>query len=273
MMLRQPIGPTRGIVLRLLSVLVLLGLYTALSYHQHQKNPNDTTIPSWSQLAEGVKKIVELNPRHHERWIVVDSEATLTRLFLGLGFGVFGAFILGLAMGCSGSLESFFLPPLSLLAKVPPTAALAVFFVMVGTELEMYVTMVAFGILPTLAQGIYLSVRDVPEQVIHKSYTLGASHFEVIWNVIVRQILPKFIDAVRLQIGPAMVYLIAAEMVCAGVGFGYRIRIQFKKLDMDVVYPYLLLLAVFGYLLDWLLVYLQRRSCPWFAGNAGASDE
>lgn len=267
MMLRQPISSRRRFALRLLSLAVLVGLYTALSQHQHQKNPNDTTIPSWSQLAQGLKKIVEVNPREDERWIVVDSEATIGRLFLGLGVGVLGAFVLGIAMGCFVAFESFLLPPLALLAKVPPTAALAVFFVMVGTDLEMYVAMVAFGILPTLAQSIYLSVRDVSEQIIHKAYTLGASHFEVIWNIIVRQILPKFIDAVRLQIGPAMVYLIAAEMVCAGVGFGYRIRIQFKKLDMDVVYPYLLLLALFGFALDWGLTYLQRKSCPWYQGN------
>ncbi|MEM6731536.1 MAG: ABC transporter permease subunit, partial [Myxococcota bacterium] len=82
----------------------------------------------------------------------------------------------------------------------------------------------------------------------------------------VRQILPQFIDSIRLQIGPAMVYLIAAEMVCAGEGFGYRIRIQFKKLDMDVVYPYLVLLAVFGFLMDWLLRKLQERTCPWYVG-------
>jgi len=44
------------------------------------------------------------------------------------------------------------------------------------------------------------------------AYTLGASHMEVIWAVIFQYVLPKLIDAVRLVIGPAMVFLIAAEM-------------------------------------------------------------
>lgn len=263
-MLRRPISRTKRLILQALSVVLLLGIYTVLSIHQHQINPNDTTIPSWAQLAEGVVKIVEVNERGNERWLLVDTAATGGRLLLGLLVGVLGAFIIGVWMGVAASVEALLIPPLSLLAKVPPTAALAVFFVMVGTDLEMYVAMIAFGVLPTLAQAIYLSVRDVPEQMLHKAYTLGASHFEVIWNVIVRQILPKLIDAVRLQIGPAMVYLIAAEMVCASVGFGYRIRIQFKKLDMDVVFPYLLLLAVAGFALDWSLTLLQRKACPWF---------
>ncbi len=47
-----------------------------------------------------------------------------------------------------------------------------------------------------------------------------------------------------------MVYLIAAEMVVGDVGFGYRIRLQSKLLNMSVVYPYLAMLAAFGFGMD-----------------------
>ncbi|MEO0813111.1 MAG: ABC transporter permease subunit, partial [Myxococcota bacterium] len=244
----------------------IVGLYTLLSHVQHLENPSDTTIPNWSQLGEGIVSIFEVNKRSGERWIVVDGIATAERYFLGMFMSVALAFLLGVGMGRFEAIEAFFNAPLSLAAKVPPTAALAVFFVMVGTDLEMYVAMITFGVAPTLAQSIYLNVREVPDQVLNKAATLGASQFEIVWNIIVRQILPQFIDAVRLQIGPAMVYLIAAEMVCAGEGFGYRIRIQFKKLDMDVVYPYLLMLAIFGFAMDWLLRRIQAKACPWYVG-------
>jgi NitT/TauT family transport system permease protein len=154
-------------------------------------------------------------------------------------------------------------PPLSLLAKVPPTAALAVFFVMVGTNTEMFVAMIAFGILPTLAQSVYLAVKSVPEELLYKARTLGASRGELVWNVVFRYTLPSIIDSIRLQIGPAMVYLIAAEMVVGDVGFGYRIRLQSRLLNMSVVYPYLALLAAFGFGMDYGLRRLQRWSCPW----------
>ena len=188
---------------------------------------------------------------------------------MGMLASVILAFVIGVAMGRYEEVENLFIAPMSLLAKVPPTAALAVFFVMVGTELEMYVSMIAFGVVPTMGQTVFLSVKDVQEQVIHKAYTLGASQIEIILNVICRQILPKFIDSVRLQIGPALVYLIAAEMICAGEGFGYRIRIQFKKLDMDVVYPYLIILAIFGFVTDFLLKVVQRKACPWYQNSRG----
>ena len=256
-----------NLFLGLLSIVVLLLGYTYLSHRQHLANPDDTTIPTWRQLGEGVVTAFEVNPRSGERWVVVDSKATGARLFLGLFFGVLGAVVLGLAMGCVRAVEAFLAPPLSLLAKIPPTAALAVFFVLVGTDTNMYVAMIAFGVLPVLAQSVYLAVKEVPDELRYKASTLGASPMEILWNVILRHILPKMLDAIRLQIGPAMVYLIAAEMVVGDVGFGYRIRLQSRLLNMSVVYPYLVLLAGAGFGLDYTLRFLQRTICPWYAGE------
>jgi len=227
----------------------------------HKENPFDTTIPSFSQLKNGFLKSLSVSKRDDGRWIVIDSKATAYRLFKGLLIGVIGGVIVGMMMGCFPFIEFLLLPPLSFLAKIPPTAVLAVFFVLVGTE--MHVTMVVFGILPSLAQSIYLAVKEVPEELIFKAYTLGASHGEVIFNIIFPQILPKMIDSIRLQIGPAMVYLIAAEMICGDEGFGYRIRIQSKLLNMDVVYQYIVILALSGYVMDYSLKLIQSLLSPW----------
>ncbi len=266
-MIRRPIQRRTGLLLGLASLALCLAAYTWLSHRQHVINPNDTTIPTWSQLGRGVASAVEVNPRSQDRWAVADAKASGFRLFAGLGVGILGALALGMAMGCNAAAEAFFHPPLALLAKVPPTAAMAVFFVLVGTDTSMYIAMIAFGILPTLAITIFLAVKDFPEELQYKAYTLGASHFEVIWAVIFRHVLPKLIDAVRLVIGPAMVFLIAAEMLVGDVGLGYRIRLQSKLLNMNVVYPYLAALAAFGFAMDHGLKLLQRKLCPWHEGN------
>ncbi len=264
-MIRGYLSKPKTILLGLLSTLILLGAYSWLSHQQRKTNPDDTTIPSWTQLKEGVVTAFEPNKRSGERWIVEDSKATLTRLFLGLLYGIVGAIVIGVAMGCFPMVEALLAPPLSFLAKIPPTAALAVFFVIFGTDLQMYVAMIAFGIMPSLAQSIYLAVEDIPSELINKSYTLGATSIELVWNVVVRIILPRIIDSIRLQIGPAMVFLIAAEMVSGDVGFGYRIRLQSRLLNMNVVYPYLVFLAGFGFVMDYALRLLQRFSSPWYA--------
>ena len=265
MMIRQQFQrKSTGLIFGIAAVAVALGFYTFLSYSQHNVNPDDTTIPTWRMLADGVQQIVTPHHRSGERWLVVDGKATAVRLFVGLGIGVAGAILVGMLMGCLATCEAAFTPVLSLLAKVPPTAILAVFFVMVGTDMKLYIAMIGFGVLPALSMAIYLSIKEVPKELIYKSYTLGASHFEVAWNIILRHILPNIIDSIRLQIGPAMVYLIAAEMLCADVGMGYRIRLQSRLLNMDVVYPYLAALACFGFGMDYTLRRIQAWICPWF---------
>ena len=123
LLLFASVGPNHsGALVRRIDVGRLWGLRlkTAGSlYRQHQKNPKDTTIPNWSQLSEGVQRSIQWNERLEDRWLTDDATATLTRLFAGLGLAVVGSCVLGIAMGCSQSVEAFLAPPLSFLAKVP----------------------------------------------------------------------------------------------------------------------------------------------------------
>ncbi|MEM1445336.1 MAG: ABC transporter permease subunit [Planctomycetota bacterium] len=248
-----------------LSIAVLAMGYTWLSHRQHAANPDDRTIPTWSQLAEGVQKTVTPQPISGEVWLSRDVQATYSRLGLGLLTGAGLGVAIGLGMGCFAPLEALLLPPIAAIAKIPPTAMLAVFFVLVGTQTEFYVAMIAFGVTPILAQSLYRACRDdVPDELLQKAATLGASTPELVWNVVFKQVMPRLIEAVRLQIGPAMVFLIAAEYAAADAGFGYRLRIEARKVNFDVVYFYLALLAASGFLFDALLTQLRRRLCPWF---------
>ena len=61
-----------------------------------------------------------------------------------------------------------------------------------------------------------------------------------------------------------MVFLIAAEYVVGDVGFGYRIRMQSRRLNYDVVYIYLIILGASGLTFDWLLNVIRRKLSPWF---------
>ena len=201
----------------------------------------------------------------YDVWIWEDTKATFTRLFVGMLVGAAVSVGVGLLMGCYPTIEAFFLPALSFLAKIPPTAAITVFFVILATGFEMYVGMIAFGMIPTLAQAIYHSAKeDVPEELIFKSYTLGATQAKCIWDVIFKHVLPKILEFVRLQVGPSMVYLIAAEYVVGHVGFGYRIRLQMRLLNMSLVFVYLAFLGTAGFLIDCAFIRFQRWLCPWY---------
>jgi len=263
-MIRQPIGKPTYVILGATSFCLLVLVYSVLSYRQHQDNPKDKTIPNLHQFVEGWQRMTAEDSLG-DVWIVEDVWATYSRLFLGMLAGVLLAVVIGMAMGCFSQAEAFFLPPLSFFAKIPPTAMMAVYFVLVGSETKMFVAMIALGIFPTLAQAIHQAAKkDVNDHAIYKAYTLGAAHVETVWNVVFRQVLPRIIENVRLQVGPAMVFLIAAEWVVADVGFGYRLRMQGRFMNMNIVYTYLVILGTTGLVMDWLLSTLRRKLSPWF---------
>ena len=91
-MIGRPISRIKRVVLSALSVLLLLLSYTWISHRQHQINPQDTTIPSWSQLAEGAKKFTQPDRKGH-RWLIEDSIATGKRLAAGISLGIIFGFL------------------------------------------------------------------------------------------------------------------------------------------------------------------------------------
>ncbi len=261
-MIRKPISQRASIIYMLATFAIALAFYSWMSHRQKVFNPNDTTLPDLFQFIEGVKFITTPTPSG-DILLWEDLKATYYRHFLGVTLGVILSLFVGILMGCWASIESAFRIPIAFLAKIPPTAMIAVYFILFGTDLEMFVAMIAFGIFPGLAQSVYLSAKEVPDHAVFKAYTLGASNTELIWNVIFPQILPKFIEAIRMATGPAMVFLIAAEWMVSDIGVGYRLRIQSRLLNMNIVYAYLLILCLTTYIIDWSLRLAKSKLCPW----------
>ncbi len=228
----------------------------------------DLTVPSWSMLYhQGLVRACtpQGSFKRKEVWITMDFKATIIRLITALVLGMAVSLVLGMAMGCFDPLEAFFTPPFAILSKVPATAVLPIFFVMIQINFKLYLAIIVFGMLPSLAQSISSAVRkDVPEELIFKAYTLGASQLELIWEVIFKQVLPRILDAARLQIGPALVLLVAAEWMVAGEGIGYRLRLFYQRTDMTVVFVYVVILGLLGLAADYALTWTRRKLCPWF---------
>jgi NitT/TauT family transport system permease protein len=262
--IRKPISSEMAKSITLLSVVLLILFYWKISYDQHLLNPKDTTLPTFTQLFDGIKRICTPDSLGKiPLW--EDSKATLSRHFLGLSLGVILSIILGLLSGCYAIVEAFFMPIFNFFSKIPTTAMMVVYFVLFGTDLNLFIAIVALGTMPILTQTICQSIqKDVPDHYIEKAYTLGGSSGEVIYNVCFKTILPRIIEAIRLQAGPALILLIAAEVLVADIGFGYRLRMQSRLLNMNVVIVYLIILGMFYVTIDSSLKFLRLKLCAWF---------
>ncbi len=247
--------------------LVIIG-YGVMSQRMTAKNPQQTIVPNVAGFQAGFERILkpggsESSPRPAMIWS--DLAATYWRLLLGLGLGVVLSIVLGIAMGAYHWIEAPLSPIVAFLSKIPPTAMMPIYFLLAGTDQAMFTAMVGLGVFFSMAQSIYGAVqKDVTDEAIDKAYTLGASNFEILYEVIWKQILPRIIDNIRLQIGPAMIFLLAAEMLVGNAGMGYRIRLEARILNMNVVYIYLIILGLSGLLAERGLLLVRRRISPWY---------
>jgi len=265
MMIRKPISRKTRISLGILSVVFLIAIYSFLSYRQYLLFPKNTTMPSVYKMLTAFYEVCTPDSLTGKIVFLEDLKASSFRLFVGMSISVTISVFIGILMGCYEIFEAIFIVPLSVAAKIPPTAMMVIFMILAGTDTYLFLVLIGFGTAPVLTQSIYQAAKfDVYDELIQKSYTLGGSEAEIVINIVFRQTLPRIIEAIRLQAGPAMVYLIAAELSLANVGFGYTIGLDGKKQDFDIVYPYCIMLGLFGLFLDFVLIRIREYLCPWF---------
>ncbi|MEM9524435.1 MAG: ABC transporter permease subunit, partial [Pseudomonadota bacterium] len=110
-------------------------------------------------------------------------------------------------------------------------------------------------------------VVELPGEQMIKAQTLGATSWIIALRVALPQIMPRLIQAVRLSLGPAWLFLIASEAIASESGLGYRIFLVRRYLAMDVILTYVVWITFLAFLTDTALRLLSARLYPWVEGN------
>ena len=157
---------------------------------------------------------------------------------------------------------------MTVISLIPPLAILPVLFIVFGLGELSKVALIAIGITPFIARDIQRRTQEIPYEQLVKAQTLGASSLAITLHVALPQILPRLIQAVRLSLGPAWLFLIASEAIASDAGLGYRIFLVRRYLAMDVILFYVAWITLLAFLIDLLLKMLSERLFPW-AGSDG----
>jgi NitT/TauT family transport system permease protein len=195
-----------------------------------------------------------------------DTFASLERLGLGLTISTISALLVGLVLGALPPVRATFGPLVTGIAVIPPIALLPILFIVFGLGEAAKVALIVVGIAPFMVRDIAAHVAALPREQIIKAQTLGAGSWQLILRVMLPQAMPRLIQAVRLSLGPAWVFLISAEAIASDVGLGYRIFLVRRYLAMDVILPYVAWIALLAVAMDFLLVRTSRRLYPWAHG-------
>jgi ABC-type nitrate/sulfonate/bicarbonate transport system permease component len=81
--------------------------------------------------------------------------------------------------------------------------------------------------------------------------------------------LPKIFAGVRVSLALAVILMVISELVASTNGIGYRIQnsqIMFLLTDM---WCGIVLLALLGYMLNWLFLKVEDRALAWYHGARG----
>jgi NitT/TauT family transport system permease protein len=155
-------------------------------------------------------------------------------------------------------------PFVTFLSMIPPLAILPILFVTLGVDELAKVALIFIGVFPVITRDVANTVRQLPREQVTKALTLGASQLDLVYRVVLPQVWPRLIEALRLSLGAAWLFLIAAEAIAADDGLGYRIFLMRRYLAMDVILPYVMWITALGFSMDWLLRYALRRGFPWY---------
>jgi len=260
------IAPGRGgrILLAFIPFLLIALVYVMGSAQRRADNPDDKLLPPISEMVEATQNLAfRPDRRSGEIVLWVDTAASLQRLVIGLAIATAIGLILGLGIGLIPLVGSTFGSLIAILSMIPPMAVLPILFIVFGLGELSKVVLIVFGVAPCMVRDLALAVGKLPTEQLIKAQSLGASTWQIAVRVALPQVMPRLVESVRLMLGPAFLFLIAAEAIAADVGLGYRIFLVRRYLAMDVILPYVAWITLLAYLMDFALAWIARRSFPW----------
>jgi NitT/TauT family transport system permease protein len=258
-----------GIVLGALPFVIVLAVYVAFSASRAAENADDKLLPSLAKMtATFVRLATEENRRTGDVLLWLDTGASLKRLLIGVAISMSIGLVVGVLTGLVPYVQRTLSPLVKVLSMIPPLAILPILFIALGVDELSKIVLIVFGIAPFITRDVQQRVEELPAELLIKAQTLGASTWQLILRIVLPQVLPRLLDATRLALGAAWLFLISAEAIAATEGLGYRIFLVRRFLDMDIILPYVAWITLLAFALDLALRLVNRAAFPWYGAGA-----
>lgn len=252
------------ILLGALPFAVLLATYALGSHLRRLENPSDKLLPSFADMGETFWRMATVpDQRSGDLLLWTDTAISLARLCGGIAIAALISLSLGVLIGFLPRVRATLAPFIAAISLIPPITILPILFIVFGLGEMAKVMLIVVGTAPVMTRSLAQAVMDIPREQIIKAETLGASAHQMVLRVILPQVWPRLITAMRLGLVPAWIFLISAEAIASTGGLGYRIFLVRRYLAMDVIIPYVAWITLLAYALDHLLRLTGRRLFGW----------
>jgi NitT/TauT family transport system permease protein len=253
--------------------------YFSVSRDRHRENPDDRVMPTLRQMGQGFVDAAlkpaeddaaasdasqqSLVARVRNGMLWKDTMATGRRFLISMAL-LFPAVLLGLHMGMFPYVGSFFQRFVLFFDKIVALSLLPILFIAFGIDELAKVMLILVGVAPTIILDAFNLTRSVPKEQIVKGFTLGAADFSITYRIVLKQIWPRVLNSIRLNLKSVMLFLFAGEMIASTDGLAYRIALLRRHMGMDTIIPYVLWVALLLFLVDFGMRTLNRKLHPWF---------
>ncbi|KOT97696.1 MULTISPECIES: ABC transporter permease [Streptomyces] len=192
-----------------------------------------------------------------------DALASLTRVLVGFALGTAVAVPVGFLMGWYGILRGLIEPWIQFFRTIPPLAIIPLAVVAMGIDETPKIFVIFLAAFLACVISTFQGVVNVDRTLINAARVLGAGDATIFARVVVPASTPFILVGMRVGLGSAWATLVAAELIAAQEGLGYRMQNAQLYYDLPTIFVGLISIGILGLLMDRVLLLAERRLTRW----------
>jgi NitT/TauT family transport system permease protein len=204
-----------------------------------------------------------------QEWPKLLAEAWPTTLATIWGFLLSAAFGIPAAMLIAGSrtVESYVYPLLVFSQSIPKIAIAPLFVVWFGFGmLPKVLSAFMLGFFPVVVSAVQ-GFKSVEPDMLDLARAMEASRLQVFRMVSLPHAMPAIFAGLKVSITLAVVGAVVGEFVGSNSGIGFVLQRSIGTFELPTMFAALVVLALIGVLLFWVLDVIERWSIPWHASQ------
>jgi NitT/TauT family transport system permease protein len=195
--------------------------------------------------------------------LLEDAIASLTRVFGGFVIGVGLAIPVGFLMGWYWPMRALIEPWVQFFRTIPPLALIPIMIVLLGIGEAPKVFLIFIASFLVSVISTYQGVVSVDRTLINAARVLGSRDTGIFLRVVVPASTPFILVGMRVGLGSAWATLVAAELVAAQAGLGYRMKAAQLYSDEATIFVGIIAIGILGLLMDRALLMAEKKLTGW----------
>lgn len=192
-----------------------------------------------------------------------DILASLGRVLSGFLLGSALAIPVGFLMGWYTVARGLFEPWIQFFRTIPPLALLPLVLVLLGIGEVPKVFVIFLAAFLACVISTYQGVVTVDKTLINAARVLGAKDGTIFVRVVVPASTPFILVGMRVGLGSSWATLVAAELLAAQAGLGYRMQNAQLYYDLATIFVGIVLIGILGLVMDRLLLLAETKLTGW----------